>query len=126
MSFDIQAMMDDGQRERTNTQMTLGKIIKVLETLPEDTEIHGFGELDSYRGYYSDLAVAPTSEKRPVFEVLAGCRAAMGEVFTGYKGGEYVMGSPTPIWYAHYGDTGRKIIGIGDDGTIKTAKDDTV
>lgn len=122
----INGMSQQWQKERAATQMTLGGLIKILETMPEDMEIIGLGELDSYRGYYSDLSFEPTDTKRTVIEVLSDCRSAMGEVFTGYKGGDYVMGSLTPLWVAHYGSCGRKFMCVNEDGTISTADDDTV
>ena len=125
----IQAMLDgmaqQWKKERAANQMTLGELIKVLERMPQDAEIHGLGELDSYRGYYEDLAFEPTDEKRLVSEILTKCRSAMGQVFTGYKGGDFVMGALTPLWHSHYGTTGKKLMGINADGTIETADDDT-
>lgn len=89
--------------ERAETQMTLGKLIDVLEQLDPKRMVLGLGELDSYRGYYCDLAFEPTAEARSVADLLAACRKAMGEVFTGYKGGKYVMGRNTPLWVSPYG-----------------------
>ena len=125
----LQAMIDgmsaDWQRERAATQMTLGKMIEALEAMPATAEIEGLGDLDSYRGYYCDLAFEPSKEKRLATDVLEVCRAAMGQVFTGYKGGDYVMGALTPLWIAPYGSGGGdKIIAINPDGTIEAAKDD--
>ena len=126
----LQALMDGmsakWQGERAETQMTLGKMIKALEAMPETMKIKGLGELDSYRGYYEDLAFEPLEGERSVEEILVQCRAAMGQVFEGYKGGNFVMGALTPIWLAHYGDCGKKIIAICEDGTIETADDDEI
>lgn len=124
----LQAMIDgmgaQWQRERAASQMTLGEMIKVLEAMPEGAEIEGIGDLDSYRGYYSDLAFAPVSDKAAATKVLALCRAAMGKVFEGYKGGDYVMGALTPLWIANYGDCGNKIISINEDGSIEVSRDE--
>jgi len=108
----INGLSADWQRERAGTQMTLGDLIKKLRDIPADTKITGLGELDSYRGYYCDLAFAPTSETRTAEHVLDACRSAMGKVFTGYKGGDYVMGELTPVWVADYGCTGMKLMDI--------------
>lgn len=122
----INGMSAEWQRERAETQMTLGGIIKVLEALPKDMLIRGLGGLDSYRGYYSDLAFEPEpAVERAASEVLQVCRDAMGQVFTGYKGGDFVMGALTPLWVAHYGSCGRRVMGVNADGTIETAEDDT-
>jgi len=124
----IQAMMDgmnaDWQRERAKTQMALGKMIEVLEAMPATTEIEGLGKFDSYRGYYCDLAFEPIKGKRPTSDILEQCRDAMGQVFTGYKGGKFMMGKLTPLWLAGYGDCGEKIIAIRSDGTVETERED--
>lgn len=43
--MNIQALFDglsaEWQRERAETQMTLGKLIEILESMPADTEIRG-------------------------------------------------------------------------------------
>lgn len=126
---ELQAMVDgmsaQWQRERAETQMTLGGIIDALQEMPLDKEIVGLGELDSYRGYYRDLAFEPTSETQTVEDLLDRCKGAMGQVFEGYKGGDYVMGAKTPLWLAHYGSCGDKIMSILKDGTIETAEDES-
>ena len=62
--MNIQALFDglsaEWQRERAETQMTLGQLIEILESMPADTEIRGLNCPHSYRGYYSDLAVSYT------------------------------------------------------------------
>ena len=60
----------------------------------------------------------------PASVVLAMCKGAMGEVFQGYKGGDYQMGRNTPVWIANYGDVGKKIMAIRDDGMLELATDD--
>ena len=108
----IDGMTIQWQRERAEEQMTLGELIGVLESMPEGAEVEGLGDLTSYRGYYSDLAFKPETGRKPASEILATCRAAMGQVFEGYKGGEYIMGANTPLWLAYYGSCGDKIMGI--------------
>lgn len=126
--MDIQALIDgmgaQGQRDRAETQMTLGEIITILEKLPEDKEIEGIGNLSSYRGYYCDLAFPLIGGKTKVSDALEMCRAAMGQVFTGYKGGDFVMGALTPLWLADYGCSGKKIVAIKDDGIFETEDDE--
>ena len=56
-----------------------------------------------------------------VSELLTECKAAMGQVFEGYKGGNYVMGALTPIWVAYYGHVGQKLMALNADGAIDTA-----
>lgn len=120
----IDGMSAQWQRERAETQMTLGKLIAALEAMPEGAEVANLRDAHSYRGYYSDLAFELSDDTRPAVELLSECRAAMGQVFCGYKGGDFVMGALTPMWVAHYGCTGKKLMALNSDGTIETADDD--
>jgi len=116
-------MSAEWQRERAASQMTLGKLIERLEALPPETMID-LAEPHSYRGYYQDLAFECAIEKVTAKDALAICRKAMGEVFQGYKGGDFQMGRNTPVWRASYGCRGQKIMGIRDDGTLELADDE--
>lgn len=122
----IQTMMDamsaEGRRKRSGAQMTLRKLIERLEQMPPDVMID-ISEPHSYRGYYSDLAFAP-GEKIKATEALAICRAAMGQIYEGYKGGDYMMDSNTPVWSASGGCCGQKIMTIRDDGSLELAEDE--
>jgi hypothetical protein len=64
------------------------------------------GSLDSYRGYYEQLAIEPEmggdGKKVTVEEFLKRLEEAVGATFTGYKGGEFTMDRDTPIWIAEY------------------------
>ena len=126
--MNIQALMDgvsaQWQRERAETQMTLGKLIATLEAMPADAEVANLRGAHSYRGYYSDLAFKRNDGTRPAAELLAECKAAMGQVFCGYKGGDYVMGALTPVWLASYGCCGPKLMTLHAGGDIETAEDD--
>jgi len=119
--IDMQALIDGmnhiRQNERAKTQMTLGKLINHLERIPPKTLVK-LGEPHSYRGYYCDLAFEGIESTAG--EALMMCRKCLGEVFIGYKGGEYQMGKLTPVWVAFYGDCGKKIMAINDDGTVET------
>lgn len=118
----IDGMSDQWMRERAETQMTLGKLIERLESLPPTLNI-GLGDAHSYRGYYSDLAFEPTSPV-PVKELLQECKDSMGACFHGYKGGDFHMHPGVPVWVAHRGSCGIKIMAINDDGSLVTAEDD--
>ncbi len=119
----VDGMSAEWQRERAASQMTLGSLIDRLEAMPPETMIDGIMGPHSYRGYYSDLAFKG-GDKMTVRDALALCRSAMGEVFEGYKGGDYQMGRNTPIWLANYGDCGKKIMAIREDGTLELAADE--
>ena len=122
---DIQAMLDGiGAREarkRAETQLTLGKLISALEGMPADAEVANLKAAHSYRGYYEDLAFERAEGTRPAAALLAECKAAMGRVFCGYKGGDYVMGALTPLWVASYGTTGDKLMAVRAGGELETA-----
>ena len=124
----IQALFDgwsaNMQRERAASQMTLGAMIKALEAMPSDAQVANLGEAHSYRGYYSDISFEMDSGTRNAADLLNECRSAMGKAFTGYKGGEFVMGELTPVWVAPYGCCGEKLMSIREDGSIETAEDE--
>lgn len=120
----VDGMSAQWQRERAETQMTLGAFIEALEAMPQDRQIEGIGHPHSYRGYYSDLAFERISEKVTVVQALAMCKESMGQVFVGYKGGDYVMGALTPLWIASYSCCGDKFMGIGEDGSLLTKEDE--
>lgn len=107
------------EQTRASTQMTLGKMIDVLEMMDPGTEIDLHGP-HSYRGYYSDLAFE-VGEPITAAALLKICRDSMGEVFEGYKGGDFVMGRNTPIWVADYGCCGERIMKIKQDGEVITS-----
>lgn len=123
----LKAMFDgmnaEWQRKRSETQMTLGKLIERLEAMPPETMIDGFQEPHSYRGYYSDLAFERSEQRITASKALEICKPCMGEVFEGYKGGDFQMGRITPIWMACYGSCGEKIMALRDDGTFELAED---
>lgn len=112
----LQSMFDrlsaGWQNERAETQMTLGKLIKALEDLPPDRKINGLGKASSYRGYYDDLAFEPNEEEATVADALKCARGCMGQVFQGYKGGDFLMGERTPVWSAEWGSCGQRIMGL--------------
>ena len=89
---------------------TLGEIITYLRTLPREQHVpHGFGEPQSYRGYYEDLAFEPVADTT-VGAMLDAAESALGKTFTGYKGGEFKMTECTDCWLAEYGSSGVPIV----------------
>lgn len=126
--MNLQALVDgmsaQWQRERAETQMTLGKLIAALEAMPKGAEVANLNRAHSYRGYYIDLAFERDEGARPAADLLKECKAAMGRVFCGYKGGDYVMGELTPVWLASYGCCGLKLMALHADGEVETAEDD--
>lgn len=128
MEANLKAIMDgwsaDMQRQRAKTQMTLGKLIAALEAMPGNAEVANLRRAHSYRGYYDDLAFERDAGTRPAVDLLTECRAAMGRLFCGYKGGDFLMGEWTPVWIAEYGCSGLKLMSLDADGNVKTAVDD--
>lgn len=91
--------------------MTLGELIKALEA--EDPNLvlpTGFHRPHSYRGYYDELAFEP-AEDITIAAMLAAARSALNATFTGYKGGDYVMGEYTSCWLSGYGTASGESIG---------------
>jgi len=126
--MNIQALFDgmtaQAQRQRATTQMTLGKLIDALEAMPKRAEVANLRDAHSYRGYYSDMAFERAEGTRQAADLLEECRTAMGHVFHGYKGGDFVMGALTPVWVASYGNCGLKLMALRVGGEIDTAEDD--
>lgn len=101
----------------------LGALISLLEdrarTEPLFFDFCRFAptNLQSYRGYYEQLAVGFSHEEgNTVRKFLDECRAAVGKVFTGYKGGDYVMRENTPIWVSNYSETSNTVVVGVEDG----------
>jgi len=99
--------------------LRLGDIIDALEGANEGLSVEfdfgGFApqEIDSYRGYYSDLALSFSEKGTKVGDLLRELRDADRAVFTGYKGGEYRMDRSTPVWVANYGRChGVAVVGV--------------
>lgn len=93
--------------------ITLGHLIDLLRQQEPSATLKvqwpdgltDYCEVDSYRGYYSDLAINNplSSVEWAVAEVLEDLECAVGEDFTGYKGGNFTMGPQTLVWVSEYG-----------------------
>lgn len=123
----IDSTFDKMREKRQKTQMTLGKLIKLLEQMnPEDKIICStdtsirFTSFDSYRGYYEDLALgyiaADYYDERTndtintVGQFLAEAKSCLNKNFYGWKGGEFLMTENTPLWVANNGHTSHFVI----------------
>jgi hypothetical protein len=121
------------ERKATATNMTLGAFIDALAAAADQTTpvvlrngrgAHGFS---SYRGYYEDLALEPCDTRKTVQDVLAEARAALGEIFQGYKGGDFPMHRNSLLWLACWGSCGEKLTGVTLEAghvVIETTPDD--
>lgn len=125
MQHQIDGLSQQWQKERAEDQMTLGKLIDELFVMDPTKEVHAIKEPHSYRGYYVDLAFETESgETMPAIKALEIAKSCMGEVFEGYKGGDYQMGRNTPVWSANYGCCGLKIMGFDESGNLILEDDD--
>jgi hypothetical protein len=99
-----------------NEPMTLGDLRSVLALAAPDLPVSydQFGlcweGLDSWRGIYAYPALgwrpydAAKRDDATAGRLLALIdRALAGEVFTGYKGGEYTFSHASPVWVDNYG-----------------------
>ena len=94
-------------------QMTLGQLIVALakydptETVEFDFAcFYPFG-IASYRGFYDQLALGYDIKGGAplVSDLLSLYRSAVGKVFEGYKGGEYLMTEDTLVWVSNIGES---------------------
>src|SRR5262245_21405288 len=127
-------MANSNQERRSSaTNMRLGQFIDALSAcdplLPlvlEDGK--GIHDLMSYRGYYEDLAISPQSNIKTVGEVLVQARDALGEVFQGYKGGDFPMNKLSFLWVGEYGESGGNVLTsvepVADRVVVKTTLHD--
>src|SRR4051812_47710015 len=98
-----------------NSGLTLGELIAELENLPGKAVIEfDFGgavptRVDSYRGYYDQLALGYDgtygASLPTVADLLADLKSAVGKTFQGWKGGDYTMTEATYIFVANPGNT---------------------
>ena len=105
-------------------QLNLGELIRLLEAQPPtNTVTFDFcgrvpDRLDSYRGFYDQLALGWREcemKEVHVSDLLEALYGALGNVFTGYKGGKCEMSLATPLWVANRGEAdGTVIVGLAD------------
>mgnify|MGYP001570470005 FL=1 len=117
----IDVMNDSARRSRGDYHLTLGRAIEALaqSDLPVtfDFDEKSPSHPHSYRGYYSDLALESVSAPITASALRDLLSSALNQTFTGYKGGDYLMGPDTPLWAAEYGHgSGRAIVGIRNGG----------
>ena len=123
MRIPIQVWMDGMSKawakERAASQMTLGELIAALDELPTGRRVVGFGEPHSYRGYYEDLAFEPSQEAETVAELRERCQNCMGQIFEGYKGGDFPMHANTAVWISSYGvNSGDRLVALDIESDV--------
>lgn len=124
---------------KTSEQLTLGELILKLEATTAYQKFEEAKEkykddgpdvmfdfeyiyptgVSSWRGSYCELAIEfdykdwsdhKYEKKLNVREFVELLKSTIGKEFTGYKGGEFVMGKNTPVWVANYGNSGNTAV----------------
>ena len=92
-------------------QLGIGELVALLRAADQSKRVFAtvngrvFGvsaEVGSYRGYYDQLAIEP-GEEATAGQLADRLSDAVGETFTGYKGGDFAMSRNTSVWVADYG-----------------------
>jgi hypothetical protein len=77
--------------------MDLGDYIDLLQKQDPNKEVeNGLGKPHSWRGSYWEVAFEPVG-KTTFGEMLKDAENALGNTYTGWKGGEFVMTSETEV-----------------------------
>tara|TARA_R110002020_G_scaffold444120_1_gene655457 strand:- start:688 stop:996 length:309 start_codon:yes stop_codon:yes gene_type:complete len=91
--------------------MYLEELIEKLEQYPSTQKVaKGFNYPHSYRGYYEQLAFEPCNNTT-VGAMLDCAKEALGNTYTGYKGGEFTMHKYTMCWLSCYGNSSQESLG---------------
>jgi hypothetical protein len=113
--MDVQGLFDmlsDAARDtRKNYHVCLGELLDGLRQADPEGWVY-LTSPHSYRGYYSDLALEPTTTPIRVWELINQLSDVIDTELTGYKGGEFLMSADTPVWVSHYGTTGSALVGF--------------
>lgn len=103
-------------------QLNIRQLISELERCSTDKPVYAafdgssiispLGDVDSYRGYYEQLAIEPGGPAR--CEALADILIeSLDKTFYGYKGGEFSMFDETPVWVSEHGiASGDMVVGV--------------
>jgi hypothetical protein len=126
------------QRLNNSDQLTLGELMLKLEALLPNQEAIAkkYGQeanvvfdfeyaiptgLGSWRGSYDELAInfnfrgyeyfgGKKPEEMSLSKFIKILKDTLGKEFTGWKGGEFVMGKTTPLWVANDGNSGNTAV----------------
>ena len=113
--MDIQSFIDTitnaARDSRKNYHVCLGELLDGLRQADPEGLVY-LTDPHSYRGYYSDLALEPTTTPIKVNQLIDQLEAVIDTELTGYKGGEFLMLADTPVWVSHYGTTGSALVGF--------------
>ena len=114
-------------------QLTLGKLIEILERLPEDCRVetidgNSIADTGSARAVYSEVALNPVGSwnitacyKEPLTTagaLLEHLRGIPGSLLHGYRGGTWTAGLECSLWVADYDRSGYPLGSVRHDGLI--------
>ena len=91
------------------SNMTLGELRDFLATIEYDHPVYfdtgeTVGDLDSYRGDYSHVAIDAGGESPKLAgELVVDVANMVSSTMSGYKGDEYIAHMDTPLWFSEYG-----------------------
>ena len=118
----IEALMakidaDTDARCANRGQWTLGMLKVFLENADGKKIMRlgdGYpGDFHSYRGYYRFISLETSPVEITVSAFLKVVTDAIGSVFEGYKGGDFLMTQNTPVWVSGWGFcSGNGIVGV--------------
>lgn len=94
-----------------NTQLTLGRLIEVLEGVPPLVEIYGLGRIAPYSRSWPDIAFRPTDDVEAAGDLLKRCRGAIGTSLASRKGGTLIDAN-SRVWIAEHKRTGERLMGL--------------
>lgn len=106
---------------KTKQYLKLGELIEALEPLCKEETLIEFDTGDipmglcSYRGYYKDLSITYDKNVGYMFaeKFLNMLKNAVGKIFVGWKGGEFMMSATSEVWVSNEGECkNTKICGI--------------
>lgn len=103
----MQPLKDYAGRRTPATPLTLADLIEYLDGLPRETVILLDADLDSYRGYYSEVALPPG--RSTAGELKDHLRERVYTQMTGYKGGTYNVLLACRVYVAYWGELGPRL-----------------
>ena len=109
--------MSQAAAKKTAKHLTLGGLRDALAAAPDALPVmfddgEAAGRLDSYRGFYTDIAIGVGQEAKAVAEWRGLTASALKTTFEGYKGGDYPASPSKPLWRSEYGQaSGVAIVG---------------
>lgn len=101
----------------SNSHMNMKSLRKSIHALADDTLVQydsGLfpGVAHSYRGFYGDISFSPTTTPVTAGEFKEEIYGVWGQMFEGWKGGEFYYNDGSYVWAGEKGETGPYLTGI--------------